>query len=209
MKFCQKCGTQNVDEASVCTNCGNSFVAQPDVQQNQVVNIITEKPKKKKKKKLLIAIALIIVVLFFIGIGNSNSESNSDDTTAGQISAAEAGKISSFNVTIKDSRIAKNSEGEPVLIVTYSFTNNSNNAAAFLYSVSEKLYQNGVELSAEYFTYGIDDYNVDDASKEIKPGVTFDVQRAYVLNDTETDVDVEISDYLSILDPITYTITLK
>ena len=56
MKFCQKCGTENFDEANVCSNCGNSFAPQAPV----------EKPKKKKKKgRKLIVILLILVVAFF------------------------------------------------------------------------------------------------------------------------------------------------
>jgi zinc-ribbon domain len=33
MKFCPQCGTQNVDEAQVCTNCGRPFAPSPQMAQ--------------------------------------------------------------------------------------------------------------------------------------------------------------------------------
>ena len=199
MKFCQKCGTQHSEEAAVCSNCGNSFVT-------QTVNVTVEQPKKKKKKgKIILIFAVIFVIL--IGIGNSGN--SSEDNTLGNTTTEAAGTIGNYNVMIKDFRITKNLSDEDILIVKYSFTNNSDKDAAFAYTISDKLFQNGVELSGVISTYGIEDYDHKNASKEIKSGVTFELERAYFLNDIETSVDIEISDFFGMLDPIEYTIELK
>lgn len=69
MKFCQKCGTENIEEAVTCTSCGNAF-------------IVEKKPKKKKKKgKKIFIVLLILVVLFaiFIGSGDDSSTLVIDD----------------------------------------------------------------------------------------------------------------------------------
>ena len=54
-----------------------------------------------------------------------------------------------------------------------------------------------------------DEYNFDNKSKEIKPGITLDVQCAYELNDLTTDVEVEITEWISFDDKkLTYMIQL-
>ena len=76
--LCQKCGKQNVDNASFCWNCGNSFVTQevpskndiPSIQQQQFPNNEKKENSLKKsngmKKLLLFIIGIFIIV--FIGI---------------------------------------------------------------------------------------------------------------------------------------------
>ncbi len=76
--LCQKCGKQNVDNASFCWNCGNSFVTQevpskndiPSIQQQQFHSNIKKENLEKKsngmKKLLLFIIGIFIIV--FIGI---------------------------------------------------------------------------------------------------------------------------------------------
>lgn len=70
MKFCQKCGTENIDEANVCSNCGNSFAPQAPV----------EKPKKKKKKGRKILIILLVLIVAFFAIMMSGGDDSSSLT---------------------------------------------------------------------------------------------------------------------------------
>lgn len=102
------------------------------------------------------------------------------------------------------------SDGKYDLIVTYSFTNNATESKAFGYSVSPKLFQNGVEIPELWSRIGIEDYyDFDNQHKEIKPGTTLEVQEAYELADTTTEVEVEISEWISLSKKtISYTISL-
>ena len=119
------------------------------------------------------------------------------------------GKIGKYNVTIKDYRITEDSSGGNILIITYTFTNNSDESMAFMYAIEDKCFQNGVELGDVFTSWGIDDYSFDNQSKEIKPGISLDVQVAYELNDTTTDVEVELDKYFSWTDSkIVYTLPL-
>ncbi len=100
MKFCQKCGTQNPEEANVCSNCGNSFVAQAPV----------EKPKKKKKKGRKILIILLVLVVAFFAIlmsGGDDSSSltidaNGDVILNGEVIAKKDFKKSCSEVKYED-----------------------------------------------------------------------------------------------------------
>ena len=199
MKFCQKCGTQNTDEATVCTNCGNAFVAQtqPGQTNTQVVQVNNIVPKKKRG--CLIAFIIIAIIAVFIGIGSSGGEEPEK----------EIGDIGSYNVVVKDHFITENYDDKKVIVVTYTFTNNSDVDSSYDVAIFDKCFQNGIELEKEFFSMDIDNYNTDNKSKTIKPGVSLDVQQAYILNDEETTIDVEIEEFLGFSDPISFTIELE
>lgn len=204
--FCQKCGKQNDDNATHCAACGEPLV---QIQQPA--------PKKKKKHPiaLFVGIGVVVFVGAMIAIGNgvedpsTGKQSDQNEPIIAGKSASQTGDIGKYNVTIKDSKVVRNND-EDILIVTYTFKNNSDDSKAFIYAVTDKLFQNGVELGTVYTSFGIEDeYDFDNKSKEIKPGVSLDVQAAYELNDTTSDVEVEISEWISFNDDkITYTIKL-
>jgi hypothetical protein len=53
-------------------------------------------------------------------------------------------------------------------------------------------------LGDVYTSWGIEDeYDFEAKSREIKPGVSLDVQVAYKLNDLTTNVEVELSEFIS------------
>ena len=187
-----------------------------DVQQ--AVTAALDEQKKKKKKKRWIIFGVIIAVILVIGIASAGSGSNesgnggsSGGTGAATVQSAEKSdnNVGKFKVELKNSRITTNPSGEKILIVTYGFTNNDSEARSFDYAIEDKAYQNGIELGAVYVSYGIDDFSFDEEHKEIKPGKSLDVQCAYKLNDTKTDIEIELSKWLSDNVEQTYTITIK
>ncbi len=122
-----------------------------------------------------------------------------------------SGTIGDYIVTIKNTKITKNKyDGADIIIVTYAFTNNSDKSASFSWAIDDTLFQNGVEIPSIYSNWGLqNEYNVDNAGKEIKPGVTLDIDCAYELNDTKTNIDVEIKEIFSWSDEVlNYTIEL-
>lgn len=203
--YCQKCGAQNDEKATRCVACGEPF------------NRVKQTPPKKKKHGCLISVLVVIgifMILMFAGGGDegesANDTSDTNSAVVAEKNSPEAGKIGDYTVTIKESKIVENGE-KNILIVTYSFTNNSEDSQAFTYAVEDTLFQNGVELGDVYTSWGIEDeYNFDNKSKEIKPGITLDVQCAYELNDLTTDVEVEITEWISLNDDkLTYVIQLE
>ena len=63
---------------------------------------------------------------------------------------------------------------------------------AFMWEFTDKVYQNGIELSST--TFGVKEEN-NNNSKEIQQGVTATVSIAYILQDTENPVDITVEEY--------------
>ena len=231
--FCQNCGTE-VPNGGICPKCGNPVgannrpIAQPNATQQTPNGYIpysqpTPAPAPKKKKKWWIAIIVIVAVFFvfwligtFSGDGSTDTPTNPASTAApaNNTQAAEVNSdnnIGNYKVDLKDSRVTSDPSGNNILIVTYTFTNNSEEAQAFSYAVTDTAFQNGVELGMVLTSYGIDGLSFDEKLKEIKPGVSLDVQCAYELNDDTTDVQIELQPFVSFSDEadVTFTITLS
>lgn len=176
------------------------------------------------KRTSVIATILLLAMFFLFAVGSGedttdpknndvqppketviNTEAeNAVDTTEEQqetVAATEAGQegvLGDYIVEIDSCRMAKDYEGKPVVIVKYIFTNVSDeNPAAFLYTLDAAVYQSGVGLNESYFLDDSADYNSGNQTKEIKAGATIEVEVAYELNDTTTDIEVEVSEFIS------------
>ncbi len=109
-------------------------------------------------------------------------------------------RLGDYGVEIKSCRLDKDYEGDPVAIITYGFTNFDSDPAAFYTSLSETVYQDGVGLTEAYILDDDSDYNSDNQMKEIKTGVTLDVEVAYELNNEASDLEVEVTEWISFSD---------
>ena len=116
--------------------------------------------------------------------------------------------LGDYDVSIVSHRVTKNFDDSPVIIVKYAFTNNSDEAASFDWTIEDHLYQNGIELTE---TIIVDDnYNTELSYSEIKPGVTLELEKAYSMRDTASQITVELSKLISFTDDVlTYTIDLQ
>ena len=224
--FCQNCGTELHGENS-CPKCGHHIVvnnqptANPQTPPQMVPSAPFNQPAPapKKKKKWWIAIIVVVAVFavfWIIGIlgGDGSTDTTADNSSSNTQSAnvdSNGNNIGQYKVDLKEARTATDSADKSILIVTYTFTNNSDTAQAFVYAIDDTAYQNGVELGPVWTSYGIDGLDFDAKSKEIKPGVSLDVQCAYELNDETTDVEIELQRFASLSDEaeLTYTITLN
>lgn len=179
-----------------------------------------KKPKTAKASGICALVSFILYIIFYVvmfAIGgwalskvpdeviNDNefsyyeefgAEESSDDGTV----YVEDGNLGNFVCNVKESVITTDYEGNPALVVTYEFTNNSDEAASFDLSIANTAFQNGVSLEMAF----MDDLEYED--KEIKPGVTIDVQKAYVLNDTENSVEIELSELFNMDSPTSVTV---
>ena len=166
----------------------------------------------KKWISLLLVLAVICSFgLFALGSSSDgDSDSGSQDKTSDQGSAnATEGaetteatedntRLGDYSVEIKSFRLAKAYDGKPVVIVTYTFTNvDDDEAAAFYLTIKDTVYQNGVGLNEALFLADSAKYSSDNQTKEIKKGASLDVEVAYELNDTTTDIEVEVEKLIS------------
>ena len=75
-----------------------------------------------------------------------------------------------------------------------------------MWSISTDLFQNGIGLDEAYYFDSSVNYSSDNRNKSIKNGATIEVEVAYTLNDTTSDVEVEVTEYLGWTDEKVTTI---
>ncbi|MBE5928818.1 MAG: DUF5067 domain-containing protein [Lachnospiraceae bacterium] len=154
-----------------------------------------------KKVNVLLSIVLVLMfAMFALGSGEETSKNQGTGTAENQESDTSIGD---YTVEIQSCRLAKDYEGKDVVIVKYFYTNVANDdATAFFTAFDETVYQNGVGLNESYFVDDSAKYNSDNQMKEIKKGASLEVEVAYELNDTTTDIEVEVKELFSFDDTI-------
>ena len=150
-------------------------------------------------KKLSLVLAIVLICSFFVfALGSGSGETTSQGAGTAENSAKEDGKLGNYTVTIDSCRIAEDYEGKPIVIVKYTFTNVSGDEAqSFMWAFNDSVFQDGVSLNECYFVDDSANYSSDNQSKEIKKGASIEVEVAYELNDTTTDIEVEVEELIS------------
>ena len=160
---------------------------------------------KKGKKKIIIIIAVVIVALIVIGSMTGGDEPTGESQVSenqGVESAAPSNtsNLGAYEVVIDSCRLAESYDGKPIVIVKYIYTNNDDVSTSFSTALENSVYQDGIGLNECYVADDSANYSMDNQIKEIKKGATLDVEVAYELNDTTTDIEVEVSEWLSFSD---------
>ena len=150
------------------------------------------------KKFLSVLMLLAISVCLLVScVDTSNDDQGKGNASQG----SSSGNLGDYNVIIESCRLGVDYENDPIVIVKYKFTNVSDDeAASFWLSVDDKVYQDGIGLNKCYVADDSANYSEDNQSKEIKKGNSIYVEVAYELNDTSTDIEVEVSEYISFND---------
>lgn len=137
----------------------------------------------------------------------SNSSSASAASSDGSVSAVagassddtyEKATDSNYAVTIDSCKQTKDYAGKPAVVVTYTWTNNSDEDRSFMTAISGKVFQDGVQLD----TAVVSNTDTSDTMKEIKPGKSLKVKMAYELDNTKSPVTVECSEWVSFDDAL-------
>lgn len=163
-------------------------------------------------KRLLTLLMAVVLLLTFglFALGSSESDSSTDDQ-GNDSAAADTAKtnLGDYNVEIKSCRLTEDYEGKKVIVITYGFTNYSDDAASFMVATNAEAFQGGIGLNQTLFVKDGDPYSSDDQMKDIKSGASLDVEVAYDLNDETTPVDVEVTELISFDDAkVTKTFTI-
>lgn len=157
-------------------------------------------------KKVLSLFLVLVVLLSFamFALGSSSEEEKVDQGSGSATQQQEDdSNLGDYNVEIKSCRLAKDYEGKDVVIVTYVFANvKADEAASFYVTFEDTVYQNGVGLNEAYVLADDANYSEDNQTKEIKKGASIEVEVAYELNDTETDIEVEVEELFSFEDKV-------
>ena len=158
--------------------------------------------KKTTLKKALSLIATILVICLFgiFAMGSTSDEETSTDQGTGTVQQDTSSGFTDCTVEIKSCRLAKTYDGKPAVIVTYGYTNNKDTATSFTVAVQDNVFQDGIGLNKAYILDESANYSSDNQMKDIKKGATLDVEVAYELNDSTTDIVVEVEEFISFKD---------
>lgn len=185
-KYCVTCGSKLDKDEKFCHQCG----------KNTKTNV------KKKKMPVWCILLIIFVSLFFLGFllsDDNDTESNVEKNP---------NQIGNYIVTIDKYKITKDYDNQPIILVTYSFTNKSDSNTSFDSQFEDKAYQNGIEITEPISTYGIKDLDWEDEIKEIEPNKTFTFNIAYQLKNTTDEVKIKVEPNFS-FDDVAITKTFK
>lgn len=113
------------------------------------------------------------------------------------LSPQPMGDLGNFYVEIRELQISEDHNGNSVAIITYSFTNNSEESIMPAAAVSDSAYQNGVELETA-FLYNKDGYDFDADTRKIQSGVSVDIPVAFYLSSDTAPIEFEVSKIASL-----------
>lgn len=166
-----------------------------------------------KRRILLLCLLTTLLVTACGGNQNGSSKNSSVDEPSpaaddGQEAASPSdssqsggnmegsGDLGDYHVEIKEALCTEDYEGNPAIVITYSWTNNSEETTSAMVAMHEKAFQDGVGLD----TAIIMDSSVYDSGagmKDVRPGTTIDVQCAFSLTSETSTVEFEISELIS------------
>ncbi len=154
----------------------------------------------KKTLNLILAILLVATFgLFALGSGEEDASQGSDKAESTQ-AADKDETLGDYQLEILSCRLAKSYDDKDVAIVKYKFTNNAEEAQCFSWAFDDEAYQDGVGLNRAYVLKDSANYSEDNQIKQIKNGVSLEVEVAYELNDSTTDIQVEVKELISFSD---------
>ena len=143
----------------------------------------------------------------------TEKETTTEETTE-KVTETEKKESKKINLEVEDGKleyisheIIQDYEGKPTILIHFNFTNNSDKSTSAQLIFYPKVFQNGVECEFGILMDSPEAYQ--NLSKEIQPGTTLEVGFPYVLSDTESPVDVEVSSLELFGDEQTQTINLK
>ena len=148
---------------------------------------------------LVVALAAAVAAPLTLTACGGESEAEPEavaEEQAQEAEPAEQAPASDYAVTIDGATVTTDYDGNPAVIVDYTFTNNSDEATSFSAACYAKVFQNGVQLEPAIVTS--EDLG-NGSIAEIKPGATTQVRSAYTLTD-QSDISVEVEELFSLDD---------
>ena len=135
-------------------------------------------------------------------VQNTQNEPSLDPQPATPVPAPiealeESGALGDFGVDIHEFELVEDYNGNPAIIISYSFTNNGEDTTSGMVALSDIAYQNGVQLDTAIITgRDIGSNNM----KDIKTGASIELQAAFLLSSNTAPVEFEVSEFASFSD---------
>lgn len=123
------------------------------------------------------------------------------DGNSTPVSSNGSGALGKYYIEIKSAALTTDFEGNPAIVITYSWTNNSEETTSADVCFLEKAFQNGIQIDSAIIGKS-DIYDSMLGMKDIRPGATLDVQAAYLITSSTAIVEFEVSELFSLSDDI-------
>jgi ABC-type Fe3+-hydroxamate transport system substrate-binding protein len=150
------------------------------------------------KKVLALILAAMLAVAVTGCTINTSSASSGSKASAAKASAKDSGNLGDYALTIESARLSKDYKDNPVVVVKYKFTNNGEKAASFITSIGDTAFQDGVELETSVLSDEDMTSGTQDSMKDVKKGVTVEVENAYILKNKTSKIEVEACEAISL-----------
>lgn len=142
---------------------------------------------KKNRIRFMCLLLAVVMALGLAACGKAEEPSDPNHIVIGD-----------YELQYKSACIMKDSDGKDAVVLTMDFTNNGEEPADYMWSVYEKVMQDGVELEGAIIFESEESYKTvtDSQMTEIASGKTIEVCSAYTLRDMENPVEVTFTDLL-------------
>lgn len=157
-------------------------------------------------KKILVSIMVLTLSFSLIACGGTEGSSSSE--AQGQTAQAETIEKESkeenndmqikvgdelitgdFAVRINSLRKVEDMDGNPSVVVNYSFTNNSEDTISPMVAIYMKIFQDGTQLENAIIFEGI---SLDNSMKELRPGTSIDDCETGFVMISENELEIEV-----------------
>lgn len=109
---------------------------------------------------------------------------------------SQKGKIGDGYIEIQDAEVIK-AHGDKVLVVNLLYKNESDENKEFNYTANVKVFQKGIELESSFMKCSwYNEKYKDNADVELQPGVSVNINKCFLIEDTNTEVEVVIESWL-------------
>lgn len=110
-----------------------------------------------------------------------------------------SGELGVYSVGLKAITFGESKSGK-IVTLTFDFSHTDADSHSFLMSIMPKVFQDGIELSQDYFTIDAE------GQKEIKSGATIEASKSFILS-SKSPLEIEIDELIS-FDDIKLTATV-
>lgn len=186
-----------------------------------IIAIIGTFRNKKRGKVLSIIGAVLSVLAIIITLSMQSAASKAIDeafntsssTTSSSTSDSSDTSSSSSNGTmdtegdLKDGYVkivsavksANDYNGDPTVLVTYDWTNKSDENTSFMIAFNAQAFQNGQQLDSAIYSESPEGYDSSSELANLQPNASGTVTVGYVLKD-DSPVTIEVSDLINLTD---------
>lgn len=158
---------------------------------------------KKTTTRLLALLLALAMALTLCACGDKDEKKDKEKDSVEDNKCYDFGD---YQLVFKSACIVTDSDGVESFAIYFDFTNNSDSAASYGWTVFEKLTQGNTEMQTSFVVTDEETltYIGETAFNDIEPGTTVEVGRSYELVNTTDTIKVHLSD---LLDNYSYDLT--